>query len=59
MPEKKQVPTTDGWRPSIKQGYQPSTTKKMPVPAGNKITGGYQPPKSEAKPAPVAPPKKP
>lgn len=54
MLDKKRVPATEGWQP-VQKGYQPS----KPVPAGDKVQGGYQPTTSEAKPAPAAPPKKP
>lgn len=57
MSEKKQVPTTDGWQP-VQKGYQPSSNQQ-PISTGDKVKGGYQPTTSEAKPAPVAPPKKP
>lgn len=57
MSEKKRVPATEGWQP-VQKGYQPSSGA-MPAPAGDKVQGGYQPTTSEAKPAPVAPPKKP
>lgn len=57
MSEKKRVPATEGWQP-VEKGYQPSSSP-MPAPAGDKVQGGYQPTTSEAKPAPVAPPKKP
>ena len=53
MADKKTV--TDGYTPkSIKKGYQPKDT------SGGKVTGGYQPTKSEGDgPANKPPPKKP
>ena len=57
MLEKKRVPATEGWQPATR-GYQPSSNQTQ-APAGDKVQGGYQPTTSEAKPAPVAPPKRP
>ena len=42
---------------SLDEGYQP--VKRGYVPDGEKVQGGYKPNKSEAKPAPNPPPKKP
>lgn len=50
MAENKSVPFTKGYQPSQQQ---PS------FPTGDKVTGGYQPTTSEAKPSPNPPPKKP
>ena len=55
MEEKKQL--TDGYQP-LKKGDQPTSIPPK-VTTGDKVQGGYQPTTSEAKPAPVAPPKKP
>lgn len=57
MSENKLVPSTEGWQP-VKKGYQPSPSP-MPAPTGDNVQGGYQPTTSEAKPASIAPPKKP
>jgi hypothetical protein len=57
MSDKKRVPVTEGWQP-VQKGYQPSSSPTQ-APAGDKVQGGYQPTTSEAKPTPVAPPKKP
>lgn len=55
MAEKK--PLTEGYQP-LQKGYQPTSIPPT-VPTGDNVQGGYQPTTSEAKPAPVAPPKKP
>lgn len=55
MPEKK--PLNEGYAP-VKKGYQPTSNPSPNLPSG-KVQGGYQPSKSEAKPSPSAPPKKP
>ena len=52
MTDKKRI--DEGYQP-LQKGYQPSP---KPVPAGDKVQGGYQPTTSEAKPV-KPPPKKP
>ncbi len=52
MSDKK--PLNEGYQPKVEKGYQP----QPPKPTGDKVTGGYQPTTSEAKPT-NPPPKKP